>query len=51
MKESIEIVEARIYELQTLIGLLPNSKSFMAQARLIEAKKILELLKENKNAE
>lgn len=45
--DSLEIVRIRVKELETLVGLTPENKSFTALARLTEAKHILELLRKN----
>jgi pentatricopeptide repeat protein len=48
MSKYIQIVEDRVKELELIVSMTPIVKSFTAQNRLTEAKKILELLKENK---
>jgi len=46
MSKHIQIVEDRVKELELIVSMTPIAKSFTAQNRLTEAKKILELLKE-----
>ena len=45
MNTAIQIVKDRILDLKVIIGLTPLAKTFQVQSRLIEAEKILELLK------
>ena len=45
----LEIVKLRIKELEEIISMLPVSKTFTAQSRLIEAKHILDLLTKRRN--
>lgn len=45
MQKAVEIVESRIKELEQVVKMTKLKNSFTAQARLVEAQKILELLK------
>jgi hypothetical protein len=49
MKESIELVEARIKYLEELAGTIPEKSAFTVLARLDEAREILRILKARKS--